>query len=94
MYQAGFPIPTLKNIDAPKKAEASKTEASVVEEKIDFSNVKVEPLFEELVDFETFSKSDFRAVKVLDCTAVPKSKKPLLLDFTEKIATVTEVIAG
>ena len=48
--------------------------------KIDFSNVKIEPLFEETVDFETFSKSDFRAVKVKDCAAVPKSKK--LLQFT------------
>ena len=52
----------------------------VVEEKIDFSNVKIEPLFEVMVDFETFSKSDFRAVKVKDCVAVPKSKK--LLQFT------------
>ena len=48
--------------------------------RIDFSNVKIEPLFEETVDFETFSKSDFRAVKVKDCVAVPKSKK--LLQFT------------
>ena len=48
--------------------------------KIDFSNVKIEPLFEEAVDFETFSKSDFRAVKVKECVAVPKSKK--LLQFT------------
>ena len=48
--------------------------------KIDFSNVKIEPLFEETVDFETFSKSDFRAVKIKDCVAVPKSKK--LLQFT------------
>ena len=55
-------------------------EAPVVEEKIDFSNVKIEPLFEEMVDFETFSKSDFRAVKVKECTAVPNSKK--LLQFT------------
>lgn len=51
--------------------------APAVEEKIDFSNVKIEPLFEEMVDFETFSKSDFRAVKVLECEAVPKSKKLL-----------------
>ena len=51
-----------------------------VEEKIDFSNVVIEPLFEDQVDFETFSKSDFRAVKVLACEAVPKSKK--LLKFT------------
>lgn len=55
-------------------------EVPAVEEKIDFSNVKIEPLFEEAVDFETFSKSDFRAVKVKECTAVPKSKK--LLQFT------------
>ena len=61
--------------------------APVVEEKIDFSNVKIEPLFEEMVDFETFSKSDFRAVKVLECEAVPKSKKLLkfvLDDGTEE----------
>ena len=53
---------------------------ATVEEKIDFSNVKIEPLFEETVDFDTFSKSDFRAVKVKECVAVPKSKK--LLQFT------------
>ena len=55
-------------------------QVATVPEKIDFSNVKIEPLFEEQVDFETFSKSDFRAVKVKDCFAVPKSKK--LLQFT------------
>ena len=55
-------------------------QVATVSEKIDFSNVKIEPLFEEQVDFETFSKSDFRAVKVKDCFAVPKSKK--LLQFT------------
>ena len=54
--------------------------APIVEEKIDFTNVQIEPLFEDQVDFETFSKSDFRAVKVLACEAVPKSKK--LLKFT------------
>ena len=69
---------TLGGTDAPKKAEkAVTTQAETVEEKIDFSNVKIEPLFEEMVDFETFSKSDFRAVKVLECEAVPKSKKLL-----------------
>ena len=61
-------------------AQEAAVETPVVEEKNDFSNVKVEPLFEEYVDFETFSKSDFRTVKVLDCVAVPKSKK--LLQFT------------
>jgi len=55
-------------------------QVATVPEKIDFSNLKIEPLFEEQVDFETFSKSDFRAVKVKDCFAVPKSKK--LLQFT------------
>ena len=58
--------------------------------KIDFSNVKVEPLFEEAVDFDTFSKSDFRAVKVKDCVAVPKSKK--LLQFTLDDGTSTDRI--
>ena len=77
-------FPTMKSLDEGKKekdadvktAYASETET----EKIDFSNVEIEPLFKDLVDFETFSKSDFRAVKVLACEAVPKSKK--LLKFT------------
>ena len=58
----------------------SSEEVKAEPEKIDFSNVKIEPLFEEEVDFDTFSKSDFRAVKVKECVAVPKSKK--LLQFT------------
>ena len=62
------------------QATPAAKEAPVEVEKIDFSNVKIEPLFEEVVDFDTFSKSDFRAVKVKDCVAVPKSKK--LLQFT------------
>ena len=75
----------MKSLDGGKKEDkASKNSAAetapVVKEKIDFSNVKIEPLFEETVDFETFSKSDFRAVKVKECVAVPKSKK--LLQFT------------
>ena len=79
----GFGIdrfPTMKSLD-PKKGEvkAEKAEEKPAE-KIDFSKVKVEPLFEEMVDFDTFSKSDFRAVKVEACEAVPKSKK--LLKFT------------
>ena len=76
-------FPTMKSLDADKKAnKASESKAvencdqiATVEEKIDFSNVKIEPLFEEEVDFDTFSKSDFRAVKVKECVAVPKSKK-------------------
>ena len=80
-------FPTMKPLDKDKteKAETKADEkpveaAPVVEEKIDFSNVVIEPLFQDQVDFETFSKSDFRAVKVLECEAVPKSKK--LLKFT------------
>lgn len=73
-------FPTMKPLDTPKKAEtkapAAKAAAPVAE-KIDFSNVKVEPLFEEFVDFDTFAKSDYRAVKVKACEAVPKSKKLL-----------------
>ena len=72
-------FPTMKPIGADK-GESKSEEVKEAEEKIDFSKVKVEPLFEEMVDFDTFSKSDFRAVKVLECTAVPKSKK--LLQFT------------
>ena len=82
-------FPTMKPLDQPKKDEADAPSAETApapeaapaaEEKIDFSNVVIEPLFEDCVDFETFSKSDFRAVKVLACEAVPKSKK--LLKFT------------
>ena len=77
-------FPTMKSQGAAKneannagQKAASVEAAPAVEEKIDFSNVKIEPLFEEMVDFETFSKSDFRAVKVKECVAVPKSKKLL-----------------
>ena len=77
-------FPTMKSVDADKKAsktsEAAPAETAKVAEKIDFSNVKIEPIFKEMVDFETFAKSDFRAVKILACEAVPKSKK--LLKFT------------
>ncbi|MBQ6866128.1 MAG: lysine--tRNA ligase, partial [Clostridia bacterium] len=71
--------PTMKPIGMPKKAKEEDVE-EVAHEAIDFSKVEIEPLFEDFVDFETFSKSDFRAVKVLNCEAVPKSKK--LLKFT------------
>ena len=81
-------FPTMKSLDGGSKenkaSNSNSTEncdqIATVEEKIDFSNVKIEPLFEETVDFDTFSKSDFRAVKVKECVAVPKSKK--LLQFT------------
>lgn len=91
-------VPTMKSLDSQKNdsravavsSEQTKTvsEAPVVEEKIDFSNVTIEPMFEDTVDFETFSKSDFRAVKVLKCEAVKKSKK--LLQFTLDDGTGTE----
>ena len=77
-------FPTLKSLDADKKAsktsEAAPAAAEKVAEKVDFSNVKIEPLFEEMIDFDTFAKADYRAVKILECEAVPKSKK--LLKFT------------
>lgn len=81
-------IPTMRSLGSDKQenkvSKSNSTEncdqIATVEEKIDFSNVKIEPLFEETVDFDTFSKSDFRAVKVKECVAVPKSKK--LLQFT------------
>ena len=96
-------FPTMKPLAADKKtipadpvnqgvvvSAETQTEIAVADEKIDFSNVKVEPLFEEFVDFETFSKSDFRAVKVKDCEAVKKSKK--LLKFTLDDGTGTDRI--
>ena len=81
-------FPTMKSLGSDKQenkvSKSNSTEnrdqIATVEEKIDFSNVKIEPLFEKTVDFDTFSKSDFRAVKVKECVAVPKSKK--LLQFT------------
>ena len=80
----------MKSLDADKKAnktsEAAPAAAEKVAEKVDFSNVKIEPIFEEMVDFDTFAKSDFRAVKILACEAVPKSKKLLkfVLDDGER----------
>lgn len=70
-------FPTMKNIDGKRSLKQNNT---VKEEKVDFSKVEVEEMFKDFVDFETFSKSDFRAVKVLDCKAVEKSNK--LLRFT------------
>lgn len=73
-------FPTMKPIGADTNADAAPKASVKADEKIDFSKVEIEPLFKDMVDFETFSKSDFRAVKVKDCVAVPKSKK--LLQFT------------
>ena len=76
----------MKTVGGADKKASKAAETKAVE--IDFSNVKIEPLFEEAVDFETFSKSDFRAVKVKACEAVPKSKK--LLQFTLDDGTGTD----
>ena len=94
-------IPTMKPLDMVKKeagadtqtAEAPKAEKKPAE-KIDFSNVKIEPLFEEMVDFETFSKSDFRAVKVKACEAVPKSKKLLKFVLDDGTGTDRVILSG
>ena len=98
-------FPTMKSLDSDKKAskssEGDAAEATndnngffTANEKIDFSNVKVEPLFEEAVDFDTFSKSDFRAVKVKECVAVPKSKKLLQFTLDDGTGTDRTILSG
>ena len=94
-------FPTMKPLDAVKKEAAADGEAQQAPkaqekpaEKIDFSNVKIEPLFEESVDFETFSKSDFRAVKVKACEAVPKSKKLLKFVLDDGTGTDRVILSG
>jgi lysyl-tRNA synthetase class 2 len=91
-------FPTMKSLDADKKAsktsEAAPAETEKPVEKIDFSKVKVEPLFEEMVDFDTFSKSDFRAVKVKECVAVPKSKKLLQFTLDDGTGTDRTILSG
>ena len=80
---------------ASKSNEAEKyDQIATKEEKIDFSNVKIEPLFEEEVDFDTFSKSDFRAVKVKECVAVPKSKKLLQFTLDDGTGTDRTILSG
>ena len=94
-------FPTMKPLDSDKKvskevsapAEATQT-APVVEEKIDFSNVQIEPLFTDLVDFDTFAKSDFRAVKVKECEAVKKSKKLLKFVLDDGTGTDRVILSG
>lgn len=78
---------------AEKTAPAEKAEERPAE-KIDFSNVKIEPLFEEMVDFETFAKSDYRAVKIKDCAAVPKSKKLLQFTLDDGTGTDRTILSG
>jgi len=89
---------SLKSLDADKKAsktsEAAPAAAEKVAEKVDFSNVKIEPIFEEMVDFDTFSKSDFRAVKVKACEAVKKSKKLLQFTLDDGTGTDRTILSG
>ena len=99
-------FPTMKSLDSDKKAAkasnnnevqaagTASAEAAEPVEKIDFSNVKIEPLFEEEVDFDTFSKSDFRAVKVKECVAVPKSKKLLQFTLDDGTGTDRTILSG
>ena len=94
-------IPTMKPLDSDKKvskevsapAEAAQA-APEVEEKIDFSNVQIEPLFQDQVDFDTFAKSDFRAVKVKECEAVKKSKKLLKFVLDDGTGTDRVILSG
>ena len=89
-------FPTMKPLDTDKKAEKaiSAPAAAPVQEKIDFSNVKIEPIFKDMVDFETFSKSDFRAVKILACEAVKKSKKLLKFTLNDGERTDRVILSG
>ena len=95
-------FPTMKSLDGVNKkndvnntaSEAPEKNVKTEPEKIDFSNVKIEPLFEEEVDFDTFSKSDFRAVKVKECVAVPKSKKLLQFTLDDGTGTDRTILSG
>jgi lysyl-tRNA synthetase class 2 len=91
-------FPTMKSIGGVKDENGVSSkpseEVKAEPEKIDFSNVKIEPLFEEEVDFDTFSKSDFRAVKVKECVAVPKSKKLLQFTLDDGTGTDRTILSG
>ena len=95
-------FPTMKSLDGANKkndvnntaSEAPEKNVKTESEKIDFSKVKIEPLFEEMVDFDTFSKSDFRAVKVKECVAVPKSKKLLQFTLDDGTGTDRTILSG
>ena len=95
-------FPTMKSLDGVNKkndvnntaSEAPEKNVKTEPEKIDFSKVKIEPLFEEMVDFDTFSKSDFRAVKVKECVAVPKSKKLLQFTLDDGTGTDRTILSG
>ncbi len=103
MYELlGKLFPTMKPIDSGKKdntpvavpQENTATEEPAKPEVIDFSKVEIEPLFADMVDFETFSKSDFRAVKVKECVAVPKSKKLLQFTLDDGTGTDRTILSG
>ena len=89
-------LPTMKPLDTDKKAEKaiSAPAAAPVQEKIDFSKVEVEPLFADMVDFETFSKSDFRAVKIKNCEPVKKSDKLLKFTLDDGSGTDRVILSG
>ena len=91
-------VPTMKPLNDVNKGNDVKNqpveEMKAESEKIDFSKVKIEPLFEEFVDFDTFSKSDFRAVKVKECVAVPKSKKLLQFTLDDGTGTDRTILSG
>ena len=98
-------FPTMKSVktgsegnsvsaEASEKAKAQADPFTAPSESIDFSNVVIEPLFEDQVDFDTFSKSDFRAVKVKDCVAVPKSKKLLQFTLDDGSGTDRTILSG
>lgn len=95
-------FPQMKSLDGVNKkndvnntaSEAPEKNVKTESEKIDFSKVKIEPLFEEMVDFDTFSKSDFRAVKVKECVAVPKSKKLLQFTLDDGTGTDRTILSG
>ena len=92
-------FPTMKPMDTDKKAAgeapvSAPAAAPAVEEKIDFSNVQIEPLFQDQVDFDTFSKSDFRAVKIKACEAVKKSKKLLKFTLDDGTGTDRQILSG
>ena len=107
MYKKPQTVPTMKSLDKKDEGEGKKSVEGEFEStgnanndfftpniKIDFSNVKIEPLFEEQVDFETFTKSDFRAVKVKDYVAVPKSKKLLQFTLDDGSGTDRTILSG
>lgn len=94
-----FDLPTMKSLDADKKSGSDDAESTsggffTPNNQIDFSKVAIEPLFEEAVDFDTFSKSDFRAVKVKACEAVPKSKKLLQFTLDDGTGTDRTILSG